>query len=480
VSVVIFTGPSLSAAEAAEHLDAIYLPPVSQGDVYRVGLKRPRAIGIIDGLFERVPAVWHKEILWAMSEGIHVFGAASMGALRAAELSAFGMVGVGRIFEAFHDGTYEDDDEVAVTHASAELGFRVISEAMVNIRVTLEAGVREQVIDRQTHDALVEIGKALFYPERTYAELLNRGRAQGLAAGQLERLSRWLPTGRRNQKRTDAIALLGAVDQFMGEDPGRKLVDFCFEETEWWLRAQSSAGELRLEVSPESDSKGDVVARDELLEELRLEPETCSQTSRAAMLRHLLVAETHRRGISLEAELLEEVSNSFRRERGLLSLESLEVWLRVNGLDQEMYGHLILEQAVIQVMSSSLTEVSEGMVANELRVSGDYERLRARASDKRSQLGALGLSNPGLVEAEIGEHALLRWHLGDQADLDWGRALHGSEFRDLEEFRRALLREYCYRRAQDSTPPPASSDRALGPSKRARTPGRASTASTPE
>ena len=87
MSVFVFTGPTLSPEKACAELDAIYLPPVSQGDVYRAALKRPRAIGIIDGYFECVPAVWHKEILWAMTEGIHVYGSASMGALRAVELA---------------------------------------------------------------------------------------------------------------------------------------------------------------------------------------------------------------------------------------------------------------------------------------------------------------------------------------------------------------------------------------------------------
>jgi len=41
-------------------------------------------IGVIDG-YLRWATVWHKEILWAMAEGIHVFGAASIGALRAAD-----------------------------------------------------------------------------------------------------------------------------------------------------------------------------------------------------------------------------------------------------------------------------------------------------------------------------------------------------------------------------------------------------------
>ena len=134
MTIYIFTGPSLPPKDAQAELDAVYLPPVSQGDVHRVALKRPAAIGIIDGYFESVPSVWHKEVLWAMARGIHVFGAASMGALRAAELDAFGMEGVGAIYEAFRDGYLEDDDEVAVSHGPMEVGYPVLCEAMVNIR----------------------------------------------------------------------------------------------------------------------------------------------------------------------------------------------------------------------------------------------------------------------------------------------------------------------------------------------------------
>ena len=41
-------------------------------------------------------------------------GAASMGALRAAEMHRYGMVGVGKIFEMYRDGE-EDDSLVAMT-----------------------------------------------------------------------------------------------------------------------------------------------------------------------------------------------------------------------------------------------------------------------------------------------------------------------------------------------------------------------------
>ena len=104
MTFLLFVGPTLAAEKIAEAGSFVCLPPVAQGDLYRAALRRPRAIGVIDGYFSGAPSVWHKEILWAISQGIPVFGSASMGALRAAELHAFGMRGVGRIFEAFRDG----------------------------------------------------------------------------------------------------------------------------------------------------------------------------------------------------------------------------------------------------------------------------------------------------------------------------------------------------------------------------------------
>lgn len=119
------------------------MPPAANGDVYRAVSAAPTAIGLVDGYFENVPAVWHKEILYALSQGVHVFGAASMGALRAAELSEFGMVGVGAIFAAYRDNRLEDDDEVAVVHGPAELDYLPVSEAMVNVRATVDRAVSD-------------------------------------------------------------------------------------------------------------------------------------------------------------------------------------------------------------------------------------------------------------------------------------------------------------------------------------------------
>ena len=184
MSCYVFLGPTLPAAEAASLLDAVYLPPVRQGDLLRlVREQRPSMVGIVDGYFRDVPACWHKEILFALANGVHVFGAASMGALRAAELDGFGMVGIGSVYAAYRLGRFEpyrqepfeDDDEVAIVHGPAETGFVNLSEAMVNIRATLARAAEDGIIDEDGRDRLVPRSRPLHYPDRNLTALSAAG-----------------------------------------------------------------------------------------------------------------------------------------------------------------------------------------------------------------------------------------------------------------------------------------------------------------
>lgn len=242
--VVIFLGPTLPHADAARELDARYLPPVAQGDVIRACAGKPRAIGIVDGFFENVPSVWHKEILFALREGIPVYGASSMGALRAAELHPFGMVGVGAIFEAFRDGRLEDDDEVAVIHGPAELGYPALSEAMVNIRRTLADAAADGVLDRQTAARLETIAKELPYRERGYGRMLRLAGDRGLPAVELATFKGWLPGGRFDQKRADAREMLRTMRRQLSQGTAGPEVSFHFERTAHWERAHRDASLL--------------------------------------------------------------------------------------------------------------------------------------------------------------------------------------------------------------------------------------------
>jgi hypothetical protein len=193
MTTVVFVGPTLAAAEIAlpDALPGVIVrPPVAVGDVLALvqARRRPTRIAIVDGYFERMAAVWHKEILLALERGIEVWGAASMGALRAAELAPFGMLGVGAVYRAYRGGQLVADDEVAVAHLPAEYGFRPTSEALVNLR---EGLARAPMLSARTRAVLLERARATFYRERTWERLIAEGRALGLPGRQLDALARW-------------------------------------------------------------------------------------------------------------------------------------------------------------------------------------------------------------------------------------------------------------------------------------------------
>lgn len=374
MTAVVFLGPTLPVAEARLALDAVYLPPVAQGDLYRATLRGPRAIGIVDGYFDRVPAVWHKEILWALSRGVRVFGAASMGALRAAELEPFGMEGVGAIFAAYRDGVLRDDDEVAIAHASAEHGYRATSEAMVNIRRTLGEAAAAGVIGRRTLLALQQIAKATFYPERTYATLLER--ARGLVpAAELAALRAWLPKGRADQKRDDALAMLRAMREAPAS-PGPRRARFSFAYTAFWDRFRLSVG---LDGAIASSDAGHDLAL--VLDELRLDERAYEEARAAALRRALGLDSARRHGLSVPDNAIEtEVTRLQRR----VAPESNALWRDAQGLDAPSLDRLLEEEALLKRLEAFMEEEIAGALVDHLKLSGAYGRLLAEARAKRS------------------------------------------------------------------------------------------------
>jgi hypothetical protein len=207
---IVFSGPSLPRA-AVEAAGVEWRPPLAQGDLYRAALERPSVIGVVDGYFEVVPTVWHKEILWAMAQGIRVYGAASIGAIRAAELADFGMIGVGKIYEEFRSGVLQDDDEVALLHGPEEVGFIALTEPMVNVRATVERARAAGNVNAEAAGRIVAAAKGLYYKERTLDRTVARAVLQGLALESTDRCLTVLETAKFDLKRQDAIGMLRRV-----------------------------------------------------------------------------------------------------------------------------------------------------------------------------------------------------------------------------------------------------------------------------
>ena len=439
MNAVIFTGPTLSAAEARAELEATYLPPAAEGDVYRTALKSPQVIGIIDGHFEHQPAVWHKEILWAMSRGIHVFGAASMGALRAAELEVFGMEGVGSIFEAYRTGTLEDDDEVAVAQAPAELGFRGLSDAMVDIRHTLELAVRASVLTVPIAAALESIAKALFYPDRRYSRVLHGAREMGLPPAELAALEAWLPVGGASLKREDALAMLRTIRDRLASGLAPKTVRYAFENSSMWESAWRLAGE-----SDESD----VILLDSVLDELRLEGEAYLRVQQAAMARVLAIKHSYVQGMAQGGPQRVLAERRLWSRHNVATADDRRHWMEANHIDDARMQGLLEDEARVGWITSLADLDAKGYVLDQLRVSGDYPRLVERLRAKHAALAAEGMEDPTLEAAGLTVDELHRWYfeerLGRAVPADLYAYIANVGYIGLAAFHASVLREFCF------------------------------------
>ena len=214
--VLIFAGTSISHKDAARTLDATYWPPISRGDIEKAASRGYRIIGIIDGIFFSRAAAAHKEIIKVMQEGVTVIGGCSMGALRASELDVHGMEGVGTIYEWYRDGVIEDDDEVAV--ATNPDTFEPVSSPMVNIRETLKAASKSEIITENECERITTIAKSTHYTERSYFGITRTAEKEGtLSKEKADSLFKFCKENEHDIKREDAILVLERIKDMISQ-----------------------------------------------------------------------------------------------------------------------------------------------------------------------------------------------------------------------------------------------------------------------
>ncbi|MBI2254695.1 MAG: TfuA domain-containing protein [Proteobacteria bacterium] len=207
---VVYLGPTLPLAQARSELDAIYLPPIVDGALIdAVERLAPAVILIIDGVFQSAPAIKHKEILWAIGQGTTVIGAASMGALRAAELYPQ-MHGVGMIYRWYRRFDFTADDAVAVLHAPAELQGTPLSTAHLDLRLTFRCAARRGLISDRCRRRLDAVAAATNFRDRTVENIVREVVPPGDRAA-AARLALALNGSLVSQKKRDALQALAAI-----------------------------------------------------------------------------------------------------------------------------------------------------------------------------------------------------------------------------------------------------------------------------
>lgn len=219
MTVYVFAGPSVPRRLRVHIASyAVVLPPVAAGDLLRLEAAPGDTVAIIDGFFHQRPAVRHKEVLHLLASGVAVHGAASMGALRAAELAPFGMVGHGRVFRDYRCGALTADDEVALLHGTESEDYEPYTEALVNVRYALRDAVRSGVLGRQAADTALACAGRVPFVERTRPVLLEAAGRHGLSEAECAAYAEVMRTA-RDIKREDATNMLRTLRGPRGAAP---------------------------------------------------------------------------------------------------------------------------------------------------------------------------------------------------------------------------------------------------------------------
>lgn len=151
---LVFVGPSLSHRECLQLLHADLLPPVRRGDLN--SLAPGRVVAIIDGELPPDDLLPDSELSDALDRRVALYGAASVGAWRAATFSAQGMYGIGWVYDQYVAGTLTSFDEIAAIYDP--LSLQNLSVPLVNVRFWLRGLMAEsRVTPDDVRTALEEL-----------------------------------------------------------------------------------------------------------------------------------------------------------------------------------------------------------------------------------------------------------------------------------------------------------------------------------
>lgn len=206
---LLFGGPSLYGMDLSPWPQLECHGPIRHGDLFRAGLRAGDAVLIVDGLYQHYPPIRFKELLALLRIGVRIYGAASMGALRAAELGTLGMVGVGRVYDWYASGELESDGDVALAHAEAEDGYRPLTLPIVSL---LHAARSVGVLSVERVDTLIAYARTIPFSLRSAQALVISSRPNPDLHRDVSAVCTYLAESPEHDvKRRDVRALLATV-----------------------------------------------------------------------------------------------------------------------------------------------------------------------------------------------------------------------------------------------------------------------------
>lgn len=409
----VFVGPSISAAEAGEMIpNAVFRPPAEQGDLLSaVSEDGAEIIGLIDGTFHQNLSVWHSEVCYLLSRGITIYGASSMGALRAVETERFGMVGIGRVFRWYREGAITGDDEVALVHGDESSNFHNISLPLVNIRASVEKATSNGSLLKSIGDRVIEIVKSVYYPERRLRSILQLCRESGFSNLELSATQEALTTGYVDVKRDDARDLLLTVGGVLNGSIERpKPLQFEFMRSTVFDTLYNFDRKVRVE--------GTSVSLQQIGEHVALHCQEYRKIRRAGLNRMLVVYLALLLDVSVDNGDIAAERDAFWDEHDIDSADAFQTWLRENALSEADFWQLMAQEAICQRLARSgltLRSFDRGCkaVLDELRLRGSFPHWAKEAADEvaivsayrdRPEYRAVMAENPSVLANEHASH----------------------------------------------------------------------------
>jgi hypothetical protein len=402
----IFLGPSLQLNEARRLVpSAVFHPPAAQGDlITAVERDQSDVIGLIDGTFHQNLSVWHNEVCYLLSLGVTVYGASSMGALRAVETEPFGMIGVGCVYHWYRDGIITGDDEVALLHGESDSDFRPLSEPLVNIRASMARAVSQGFLDSRFADQLVEVAKALYYPERIVTNILRSCRDLDVSPEQLRAAERALTVDYVDLKQADARELLVTVrDVIDGLVERPKPVIFEF--------TRSSVFENLYNLDRKIHVGDHAISLQSIAEYTALHCLEFKDIRRASLDRTIVLLLGMMMDISVTSDEVVAERNAFCEEHGLDSSEAISEWLSSNAFSERDLGEYLTQEAICRrlrhwaVAASSLDRGCKALLVA-LRMRGTFVHWATEASEQEVVVSAYR-DQPEYLDIETTHPALL-------------------------------------------------------------------------
>jgi hypothetical protein len=440
LKTVVFLGPSLAIDEARRTLDAIYLPPVRQADLVSAAINyRPDVIGIIDGEFMQSLSVWHKEILYVLDCGIRLYGASSMGALRAAEAADFGMVGVGEIYRMYSEGVLQDDDEVALVYGPQGTGYIKASEPMVNVRATILAANSERIVSDQDSARLIAVAKGLYFADRTFPTIFAKA-AESVPADVLRRVSQFAVTDYVDLKAKDAMLLLETIRDLPDPLPPRQEKTFEFISS---YQFETLFNRDRLVRKGDTEIPLEAIANHVALHHSDFHDLNFNALNRtlAVILARLVEVEASEEDIEVEEQ-------RFRVRHSLSTDEFFAAWLDRNHLRSQDFHSLMKDVALCRrlhrwLLTARWMDRNTKSLLDELRLTNQYTNWVDRAAS-HEQLVASG---KGMLDAidplRLSTNELLVEHedrTGFQMDCDVSMWVEDAGFHSRGNLKTELLR----------------------------------------